>query len=1596
MGEMENPNSEAPPVAVGDLGQIVADSAPILVLMLDLAGRVRFVNPFFQQLTGWSLEEARGADWVETFIPKRDRERIAALLQSAAQGRPTRGNINPILTRSGDEVEIEWNHLLQSGPDGQPTGVVAIGIDVTARVRAEEAYRRTADQLNATLAAIPDLLFEVDGKGRILSFIAGQQELLALAPNGFLGRRIQDVLPRFASDACLEALSRAEHHGAAVGSMYLLTTPKGERWFEPSVARKSAIGPDGARFVLLARDVTARREAEEETRASRRKMREMLDGLFAFVGLYSLDGILLDANRAPFEASVVSRDEAIGKFFWETYWWSHSPEAQAQVRRALGRAAQGETVREDFRVRLRDDLFITLDATFGPLRDETGRVVQIIGSGVDVTARKTAEDEVLRNREALRESEARLNEAQHLARIGSWELDLRSGKLTWSDEIFRIFEIDPSEFRASYVAFLELVHPDERDALDRTYTEAVTRKQPYEFTHRLKLPDGRIKHVHERAETFYGDDGRAVRSLGTVQDVTERMVAAEALRESEDFSRTVLDSLSAGIAVLDERGDVIATNESWRRFARENGASETAHSFVGTNYLAVCRENIRPGHDDGAEAAHAGVRSVLNGETEEFSLEYPCHSPVEKRWYLMKVAAIAAPRGGAVVSHENITPRIQAELRLREGERLLQETQRIAQIGSWTWNFRNDEITFSPEINRIFGIDPGSAARNARQAFLEYVHPDDRAHLEEEMRNRLASGNHFLASYRVVRSGGEVVHIESRGEIESDASGPFRMVGSSQNVTDRMLAEQALRESGNAYWRVVSHISDALIVDDLEGRIVFANSRFLELYGLHPNEAVGMKLEEYVAPEWHAQLRERHDRRVRGEEVPAHFEYEGLRHDGTRIWLEATVAPVVEGGRIVGTQSTLRDVSDRKRTDDALHFLSTNVNKLAGEAFYSEIAAQLAALLGVEIGFIGRVVDPGRSRLRTIALSIDGIVAPPEEFDLPQTPCELVLKRGVAIFPENVRQTFPSSSLVANHDVSGYAGISLVDSKGGLLGVMGVMTRSPMKSGKSVETLLKLFAVRTSAEMERQKNEERFENLFEASPDGFLIVDGSGRITLVNRKADLLFGYSRAELLEMTVEDLIPKDSVLDHASRRSEFMMAKVSRPMGARGVPLFARRKDGTTFRVAISLSPIETSEGEMVVAAVRDISEQVRADQGRHVLELQLRQAQKLEAIGTLASGIAHDFNNILGVIAGHAELTGVFLAPGHKAEDSLGEIQAAAERGRELVRQILQFGRKQPARKTVLSLRPVVDQAVRLLRTSLPPGVELSVAIHDGIQDALANVTQIHQVVTNLAINAFQSFEGRPGRVEIELAAVDLGALPALGRPRLAPGRYTLLTVRDTGKGMDTATLERIYEPFFTTKDDGSGSGLGLAVVHGIVEEHGGAITVDSKPNEGTTFRVYLPIAVTEEADKRPPPIADRNDPGVPGPSLGPLRLHLLMIDDELPLVSAQTSLLELQGFRVTGFTRPTEALAAFRAEPDGFDIVVTDFSMPESSGLEITKEILRLRPAMPIIVVSGHVGIDAQRELLSAGVRRILDKPCSAAELAATVRKILEEGTSNKG
>ena len=509
-----------------------------------------------------------------------------------------------------------------------------------------------------------------------------------------------------------------------------------------------------------------------------------------------------------------------------------------------------------------------------------------------------------------------------------------------------------------------------------------------------------------------------------------------------------------------------------------------------------------------------------------------------------------------------------------------------------------------------------------------------------------------------------------------------------------------------------------------------------------------------------------------------------------------------------------------------------------------------------------------------------------------------------------------------------------------------------------------------------RESEAHLRAIVEAAVDAIVVVDDKGTVESFNPAAERMFGYAAAEVVGGAVALLFPAPFREEHASHLAHYRLAAEAIPLGARH-ELGGLRKDGTTFPVDLGVSMVRDGPRCRFVEILRDLTERKRAEEERLRLERQVRQAQKMEALGTLAGGVAHDFNNILAGIRGYVELYQADRPPG--AGEELSRVLQLSDRAALLVRQILAFSRKREQERVPVDLGRVLEEAVALLRATLPATIEIRAAVTAEPVVLLADATEMHQVVMNLCTNAAHAMRDRGGILDCRLEIADCRSEKTEHFEQSAICNLQSaikLTVADTGAGMTAEVRERMFDPFFTTKETGEGTGMGLSVVLGIVEGLGGNIRVESEPGRGTRFEVYLPRA----SGAAPPAPA-------PAPAPAPGRGCILLVDDEPAILSWAGTLLRRLGYNVEACDSGVRALECFHAAPGHFDLVVTDQTMPKMSGTVLVRELLRLRPDLPAIMMSGYRD-QGDESAEAVGVRAFLMKPFSNAQLAEAVRLAL--------
>ena len=775
---------------------------------------------------------------------------------------------------------------------------------------------------------------------------------------------------------------------------------------------------------------------------------------------------------------------------------------------------------------------------------------------------------------------------------------------------------------------------------------------------------------------------------------------------------------------------------------------------------------------------------------------------------------------------------------------------------------------------------------------------------------------------------------------------------------DRKKAEALLRESKEKYRSLVENISDVIYELDNQGVITYISPVVRDVMGYEPADIVGKNFIDFVHKDDRSRLIERFSELLKGIEYPS--DYRVIDKAGDVRWIRTRTRPIMTDHVASGARGTMMDITERKRTEDALR---TSRLQLAE-------AMDLARIVYWERDtgtdeFIFN--DPFYTFYGTTAAQEGGYRMTSEEYAR-----RFVHPDDIPLINQGRENRLSSEE----HEFSYEFEHRIIRRDGEVRHILVRIRSAKDAKGRTVRVYgaNQDITERKEAAEALREGEDRFRKVFDESPIGMVMVDSDYRFVRANAAFCGMFGYTEQELTSLTFKDITHSEHIARDVLRVGELLNGKI---------PLYRTekryvRKDNKIVWGSSTVSTARDKDGRFLyfLAMVEDITQRKLAEKEKEALESRLLQAQKMEAIGTLAGGIAHDFNNILAGIIGFTEMVLDETPSESPAYRHLGLVLKSGMRGRDLVRQILAFSRKSDYERNPLSMSSIVDETVKLLRASLPTTIELMANLAATSDTVYANPTEIQQIVMNLCTNAAYAMREGGGQLSITLTDIDVKPGSPL-ESSLAAGPHVQLTVKDTGTGIDAKVMKRIFEPFFTTKEAGQGTGMGLAVTYGIVKSLKGDIIVRSSRKMGTVFQILLPKISPETPPERPAEDIPRG------------RERILFVDDEKVLADLGKTQLEKLGYKVTAMTDSIKALKTFLKNPSRFDLVFTDQTMPEIPGLDLAQKLLTIRPDIPIILCTGHSDAVSPETAKEAGIRGFLMKPLAKREMAQAIRRVLD-------
>ncbi len=1061
-------------------------------------------------------------------------------------------------------------------------------------------------------------------------------------------------------------------------------------------------------------------------------------------------------------------------------------------------------------------------------------------------------------------------------------------------------------------------------------------------------------------------------------------IAAEALRRSEERLRILGDNLPGGY-IFEFRRSADGTP----RFAYISAGVEQVNGVKA----ADCMRDpaLLFGQMDPEQLkAHDDAETRCSRDLSDYSMDAAFRHPNGKDRVIRILShPVADSRGitwyGVTL---DITETRRAEAKMRKNEALLEEMGRTAKIGGWEYDFETEDGEWTEEHFRIFELPPGVSP--TRKMFLSFYEEGSRERIEAARAKAIAEGSSYDLELEIVSARGTHKWVRILGHPVFENGKVVCLRGSTQDITDLKAAEETARRQQQNYREIFNAVADAIFVQDtVTGRVIDVNGAMLKMYGFATKEEFLTASDSIFAEPPYAKADGQQLVRKVVKEGPQVAEWQMRRKNGELFWVEVSL----HNARIDGRErilASVRDITLRKENELEIERLTRLYSTLSEvnqtivrcrereELFerICQVMTEFGKFRGVWIG----MKPEGSDSLNVIAQRLTGKGAD-EALNAGTLGCSgtirNMLKTGEPVIcsaPGNICARCPRK-LLAKIQIFACASFPLRLNKK-LVGAFTLFSgESNFFNPGEVRLLNEIaddisFALDRMDEREQQRQIQaerlRITTAIEQAAELITITDLKGNILYVNPAFEQVTGYTREEVLGQNPRIL--KSGKMENSFYASLWTTLAQGNVWHGHFIN---RKKSGELYEEDATISPVRNASGEITnfVAVKRDITREV-------ALEAQFRQAQKMEAIGQLAGGVAHDFNNILGAILLQAQVTEHTREIPLEAVEGVRQIQRSCERGANLTRQLLLFGRRQEMQPRDLDLNEIVNNITKMLQRIIGENITMQLRLNSAPLITRADAGMLDQVIMNLAINGRDAMEGR-GRLTIETSVKKVSATAAAPNPEAAPGDYACLAISDTGSGIPPEILPRIYEPFFTTKEQGKGTGLGLATVFGIVKQHKGWIDIKTARDKGTTFKVYLPLGRTA-------PEAEAGNAGLPASTAGSETILLAEDDPEVRKITRK--FLELHGYNVLEARNGVEALDIWKKERGKVDLLLTDLLMPDGvNGYDLARRLHAASPGLKIVFMSGYSGDLTGQGLELRPGENFLQKPVQPDQLLALLR-----------
>jgi two-component system, cell cycle sensor histidine kinase and response regulator CckA len=1176
------------------------------------------------------------------------------------------------------------------------------------------------------------------------------------------------------------------------------------------------------------------------------------------------------------------------------------------------------------------------------VNDADGVPIRVIGIAMDITERKRIEDE-------LRQSQRLLRVGFDAARIGAWEWDQRTGRVTWSGQVESLFGLAAGAFPGTFEAYQQLVHPDDLPTVQVAITQAMASGAGYQVEHRVTMPDGDVRWLAARGDVLRGSDGQSVGMAGVVLDITSRRLAEQELRDSEERYRTVISAMHEGVVIHRPDGTIIDCNAS-----AEQILGLTHDQLVGVSNIDPSWRTIREDGSTFPASDHPNMVAQRTGQPQH-GVILGVHRPDGTlRWLSVNADPLRPVGGGvplgAVATFRDITDHLNHERALRESE------QRLRSIAEHNPN----TIAMVDRTGTILYVNRTAPGLTSEQVLgtnvRDYVDQDSLPGYLDLLERVFSEGHSGEYETRVHLPTGQTMWtLNSVGPLRSGGR-IIAAVVTSIDITERRRDQddrQRLQaERTHLLGRLQMHIARmpvAYFVFDEHFRIREMNPAAERMFGFSASEVLGLDPRATIVPSDLHHVVEAIWSRLAAGDMTASGINDNVTKDGRRITCEWINTPLFEDGRFVGVMSMAQDISQRLMTERAMR---------ESEERWRSLAENVpdTILLVDRVGTVLFLNHPQEG------MKSEGVLGSHISEVMP-APFSLMLSSAID-------QVFTKGEVVSGD-------LEVSDPKHGQRWFSCHISPVHLR-GRTIAATLRAADIteRRQAENERRKflSEretllERLQLQMERMPIGCIEWGANRAISYANPAAEQIFAYASGDMVGLTLDEILLEED-------RPEIHAYFDRLEQGDMGIVTLNRNvaRDEQVITCEWHPTPLFDAEGRFtgVLTMVMDVGE-------RESLEEQLRQSQKMEAVGRLAGGIAHDFNNLLTAIMGYGELLESRIPSSDQTSGYVQQIKKAAKRAASLTYQLLAFSRKQVLQSQLLVVGDIITELEPMLDRLIGEHITLRTDLEKESWQVLADAGQLEQVVMNLVVNARDAMPSG-GSIVISTRNRHLDADMVRAYAEVPPGDYVMMTVADTGEGMEDRVKRRIFEPFFTTKPEGKGTGLGLAVVFGVVRQSGGFIFVDSVPGKGSRFEVLLP-----RADKTPEPFRQRD-------STAQLAIRgtetILLVEDDDGVRGLAKDTLEASGYTVLAVSNGDEALEISAHHSHPIDLLLTDVVMPGLGGREVAERVRQQRPAIKVLFMSGYTDDLVLTHGVADGTAAFIEKPFAAPKLLGRIRKVL--------